>query len=67
MVPPAELIRAEISGQTFHRWNKRSVELEVAQGSSAQTNPERKYPVEAAGTRSGFDKAMLQDVLARKC
>ena len=52
-VPVADLIRqAGISEQTFYRWKKQYVGLEVGPGPSAAASPRRKRAFESAGGRA---------------
>ncbi len=66
-VPVAELIRkVGISEQTFYRWKKQYVGLEVDQVRQMKQLQEENTAPEAVGGGVELDKTMLQEVLAKK-
>jgi putative transposase len=66
-VPLAELIRrVGISEQTFYRWKKRYVGLEVAQLRQLKQLQEENARLKQLVADLTLDKAMLQDVLSKK-
>jgi putative transposase len=66
-VPLAELIRrAGISEQTFYRWKKQYVGLEVDQVRQLKQLQEENGRLKQLVANLTLDKAMLQDVLAKK-
>jgi putative transposase len=63
-VPVGELVRkAGISEQTFYRWKKQYVGLEIDQVRQLKQRQEENQRLVADLT---LDKTMLQDVLAKK-
>ena len=66
-VPLAELIRrVGISEQTFYRWKKQYVRLEVDQGRQLKQLQEENSRWKRLVADWTLHKAMLQDVLAKK-
>jgi putative transposase len=66
-VPLAELIqRVGISEQTFYRWKKQDVGLEVDQVRELKQLQEENSRLKRLVADLTLDKAMLQDVLSRK-
>ena len=66
-VPLAELIRrVGISEQTFYRWKKRYVGLEVDQVRQLKQLQEENARLKQLVADLTLDKAMLQDVLSKK-
>jgi putative transposase len=66
-VPVAELIRqAGISEQTFYRWKKHYVGLEVDQVRQLRQVQEENVRLKRLVAELTLDKTMLQDVLAKK-
>ena len=66
-VPLAELIRrVGISGQTFYRWKKHYVGLEVDQVRQLKQLQEENVRLKQLVADLTLDKAMLQDVLSQK-
>ncbi len=66
-VPLAELIRrVGISEQTFYRWKKHYVGLEVDQVRQLKQLQEENTRLKQLVADLTLDKAMLQDVLAKK-
>lgn len=66
-VPVVELIRrVGISEQTFYRWKKQYVGLEVDQGRQLKQLQEENTRLKQVVADLTLDKAMLQDVLAKK-
>jgi putative transposase len=66
-VPLAELIRrVGISGQTFYRWKKHYVGLEVDQVRQLKQLQEENVRLKQLVADLTLDKAMLQDVLSKK-
>ena len=66
-VPVAELIRqAGISKQTFYRWKKHYVGLEVDQVRQLRQVQEENVRLKRLVAELTLDKTMLQDVLAKK-
>ena len=66
-VPVAELIRqAGISEQTFYRWKKHYVGLEVDQVRQLRQVQEENVRLKHLVAELTLDKTMLQDVLAKK-
>lgn len=66
-VPVAELIRkAGISEQTFYRWKKQYVGLEVDQVRQLKQLQEENMRLKQLVANLTLDKTMLQDVLAKK-
>ena len=66
-VPVAEVIRkAGISEQTFYRWKKQYVGLEVDQVRQLKQLQEENARLKQLVADLTLDKAMLQDVLSKK-
>jgi len=66
-VPLAELIRrGGISEQTFYRWKKQDVGLEVDQVRQLKQLQEENTQLKQLVADLTLDKAMLQDVLSKK-
>jgi len=66
-VPVAELIRkAGISEQTFYRWKKQYVGLEVDQVRQLRQVQEENVRLKRLAVELTLDKTMLQDVLSKK-
>jgi putative transposase len=66
-VPLAELIRrVGISEQTFYRWEKQYVGLEVDQVRHLKQLQEENTRLKQLVAELTLDKAMLQDVLSKK-
>jgi putative transposase len=66
-VPLAELIRrVGISEQTFYRWKKHYVGLEVDQVRQLKQLQEENVRLKQLVADLTLDKAMLQDVLSKK-
>ena len=66
-VPLAELIRrVGISEQTFYRWKKQYVGLEVDQVRQLKQLQEENARLKQLVADLTLDKAMLQDVLSKK-
>jgi len=66
-VPVAELIRkVGISEQTFYRWNKQYVGLEVDQVRQMKQLQEENTRLKQLVAELSLDKTMLQDVLRKK-
>ena len=66
-VPLAELIRrVGISEQTFYRWKKQNVGLEVDQVRQLKQLQEENTRLKQLVADLTLDKAMLQDVLSKK-
>ena len=66
-VPVVELIRkAGISEQTFYRWKKQYVGLEVDQVRQMKQLQEENLRLKQLVAELTLDKAMLQDVLSKK-
>ena len=66
-VPVAELIRrAGISEQTFYRWKKQYVGLEVDQVRQLKQLQEENGRLKQLVANLTLDETMLQDVLAKK-
>jgi len=66
-VPLAELIRrVGISEQTFYRWKKQYVGLEVDQVRQLKQLQEENSRLKQVVADLTLDKAMLQDVLSKK-
>ncbi len=66
-VPVAELIRkVGISEQTFYRWKKRYVGLEVDQVWQMKQLQEENTRLKQLVAELSLDKTMLQDVLRKK-
>ena len=66
-VPVAELIRkVGISEQTFYRWKKQYVGLEVDQVRQMKQLQEENTRLKQLVAELSLDKTMLQDVLAKK-
>ena len=66
-VPVAELIRhAGISEQTFYRWKKYYVGLEVDQVRQLKQVQEENVRLKSLVAELTLDKTMLQDVLRKK-
>ena len=66
-VPMAELIRrVGISEQTFYRWKKQYVGLEVDQVRQFKQLQEENTRLKQLVADLTLDKAMLQDVLSKK-
>ena len=67
-VPIAELIRrVGISEQTFYRWKKQYVGLEVDQVRRLKQVEEENARLKRLVADLTLDKVMLQDVLGKKC
>jgi putative transposase len=67
-VPVADLIRqAGISEQTFYRWKKQYVGLEVDQVRQLRQVQEENLRLKRLVAELILDKTMLQDVLAKNC
>jgi putative transposase len=67
-VPLAELIRrVGISEQTFYRWKKQYVGFEVEQVRQLRQLQEENSRLKQLVADLTLDKAMLQDVLSKKC
>jgi len=66
-VPVAEVIRkAGIAEQTFYRWKKQYVGLEVDQVRQLKQLKEENVRLKQLVAELSLDKTMLQDVLAKK-
>jgi putative transposase len=66
-VPVAEVIRAAgIAEQTFYRWKKQYVGLEVDQVRQLKQLQEENVRLKQLVAELSLDKTMLQDVLAKK-
>jgi putative transposase len=66
-VPVAEVIRkAGIAEQTFYRWKKQYVGLEVDQVRQLKQLQEENTRLKQLVAELSLDKTMLQDVLAKK-
>ena len=66
-VPVAELVRREgISEQTFYRWKKHYVGLEIDQVRQLKQLQEENQRLKRLVADLTLDKTMLQDVLAKK-
>jgi putative transposase len=66
-VPVAELIRqVGISEQTFYRWKKRYIGLEVDQVRQLKQLQEENARLKRVVAELTLDKVMLQDVLSKK-
>jgi len=66
-VPVAELCRqAGISEQTFYRWKKQYVGLEVDQVRQLKQLQEENARLKKLVAELSLDKTMLQDVLSKK-
>jgi putative transposase len=66
-VPLAELLRrAGVSEQTFYRWKKQYVGLEADQVRQLKQLQEENTRLKQVVADLSLDKAMLQDVLAKK-
>lgn len=66
-VPVAEVIRkAGIAEQTFYRWKKQYVGLEVDQVRQLKQLQEENVRLKQLVAELSLDKTMLQDVLAKK-
>jgi putative transposase len=66
-VPVAELIRqVGISEQTFYRWKKRYVGLEIDQVRQLKQLQEENVRLKRVVADLTLDKVMLQDVLSKK-
>ena len=66
-IPVADLIRqAGISEQTFYRWKKQYVGLEVDQVRQLRQVQEENVRLKRLGAEMILDKTMLQDVLAKQ-
>jgi len=67
-VPVAEVIRkAGIAEQTFYRWKKQYVGLEVDQVRQLKQLQEENVRLKQLVAELSLDKTMLQDVLAKSC
>ncbi len=67
MVPVRELVRKEgISEQTFYRWKKQYVGLEIDQVRQLKQLQEENQRLKRLVAELTLDKTMLQDVLAKK-
>jgi putative transposase len=66
--PPAEVCRKlGVTEQTFYRWKKQYVGLEVDQVRQLKQLQEENTRLKQLVADLTLDKAMLQDVLAKKC
>jgi putative transposase len=66
-VPVAQLIRkVGISEQTFYRWKKQYVGLELDQARQMRQLQEENNRLKQLVAELSLDKAMLQDVLRKK-
>ena len=66
-VPIGELVRREgISEQTFYRWKKQYVGLEIDQVRQLKQLQEENQRLKRLVADLTLDKTMLQDVLAKK-
>ena len=66
-MPVAEVIRtAGIAEQTFHRWKKQYVGLEVDQVRQLKQMREENVQSKQLVAELSLDKTMLQEVLAKK-
>ncbi len=66
-VPVGELVRkVGISEQTFYRWKKHSVGLEIDQVRQLKQLQEENQRLKRLVADLTLDKTMLQDVLAKK-
>ena len=66
-VPVRELVRKEgISEQTFYRWKKQYVGLEIDQVRQLKQLQEENQRLKQLVAELTLDKTMLQDVLAKK-
>ena len=66
-VPVAELIRkVGISEQTFYRWKKQSVGMELDQARQMRQLQEENSRLKQRVAELSLDKMMLQDVLRKK-
>ena len=66
-VPVRELVRREgISEQTFYRWKKQYVGLEIDQVRQLKQLQEENQRLKRLVADLTLDKTMLQDVLAKK-
>ena len=66
-VPVGELIRkVGISEQTFYRWKKQHVGLEIDQARQLKQLQEENQRLKRLVADLTLDKVMLQDVLAKK-
>ena len=66
-VPVGELVRKEgISEQTFYRWKKQYVGLEIDQVRQLKQLQEENQRLKRLVADLSLDKTMLQDVLAKK-
>ena len=66
-VPVAELIRkVGISEQTFYRWKKQYVGLELDQAQQIRQLQEENSRLKQLVAELSLDKTMLQDVLRKK-
>ena len=66
-VPVAELIRkVGISEQTFYRWKKQSVGMELDQARQMRQLQEENSRLKQRVAELSLDKTMLQDVLRKK-
>jgi putative transposase len=66
-VPVAELIRkVGISEQTFYRWKKQYVGMELDQARQMRQLEEENSRLKQLGAELSLDKTMLQDVLRKK-
>ena len=66
-VPVAEVIRkAGIAEQTFYRWKKQYVGLEVDQVRQLKQLQEENVRLKQLVAELSLDKTMLQEVLAKK-
>jgi putative transposase len=66
-VPVAEVIRkAGIAEQTFYRWKKQYVGLEVDQVRQLKQLQEENVRLKQLVAELSLDKTMLQDVLSKK-
>ena len=66
-VPVAELIRkVGISEQTFYRWKKQYVGMELDQARQMRQLEEENSRLKQLGAELSLDKTMLQDVLSKK-
>ncbi len=66
-VPVGEMVRkVGISEQTFYRWKKQYVGLEIDQVRQLKQLPEENQRLKRLVADLTLDKTMLQDVLAKK-
>jgi putative transposase len=65
-VPVVEVWQVGITEQTFHRWKKHSVGLEIDQVRQLKQLQEENGKLKKLVAELSLDKAMLQDVLSKK-